>query len=165
MDTGLDRRARGTGVWQWISTAARLGLAAVFLVAGGTKVGDLAGSGRAVNAYQLLSFDVAKVVGAVQPFLEIALGLLLLVGLAVRFSAAIGALLLVIFIAAIASAWAHGLRIDCGCFSKGGALGAGQVPTYGLEILRDLGFLILAGILLVKPRTRFSLDGILMGER
>ena len=34
-----------------------------------------------------------------------------------------------------------------------------------LEILRDVGFLVLAGILLVKPRTRFSLDGLLMGER
>jgi uncharacterized membrane protein YphA (DoxX/SURF4 family) len=162
MDTG---QKRATELWPWISTAARLGLAAVFLIAGGTKVGDLAASGRAVNAYQLLSFDAAKIVGAVQPFLEIALGLLLLIGLAVRLSAAISAVLLVVFIAAIASAWAHGLQIDCGCFSKGGELGAGQVPTYGWEILRDTGFLVLAGILLWRPRSRFSLDGILMGER
>jgi len=163
MDTG-QRRARLASAWPWISTVARLGLAAVFLVAGGTKVGDLAASGRAVNAYDLMPFDVARIVGAAQPFLEIALGLLLLIGLAVRLSAGIGAALLVIFIAGIASAWARGLQIDCGCFSKGGELGAGQVPTYGWEILRDLGFLVLAGILLVKPRTRFSLDGLLMGE-
>ena len=162
MDTGQKQGAR---LWPWISTVARIGLAAVFLVAGGTKVGDLAGSGRAVNAYDLMSFEAAKVVGAVQPFLEIALGLLLLAGLAVRFSAAIGAVLLVVFIAGIASAWARGLQIDCGCFSKGGALGAGEVPTYGWEILRDAGFLVLAGILVFKPRTRFSIDGILMGER
>jgi uncharacterized membrane protein YphA (DoxX/SURF4 family) len=162
MDTG---QKQGTALWPWISTAARIGLAAVFLIAGGTKVGDLAASGRAVNAYQLMSFDAAKIVGAVQPFLEIALGLLLLIGLAVRLSAAIGALLLLIFIGGIASAWAHGLQIDCGCFSKGGELGAGQLPTYGWEILRDLGFLVLAGILLWRPLTRFSMDGILMGER
>jgi len=164
MDTGQQRRARLGSVWPWISTVARLGLAAVFLVAGGSKVGDLAASGRAVNAYDLMPYDVAKIVGAAQPFLEIALGLLLLIGLAVRLSAGIGAVLLVIFIAGIASAWARGLQIDCGCFSKGGELGAGKVPTYGWEILRDLGFLVLAGILLVKPRTRFSLDGLLMGE-
>jgi uncharacterized membrane protein YphA (DoxX/SURF4 family) len=150
--------------WPWISTVARLGLAAVFLIAGGLKVGDLAESGRAVNAYQLMSFDVAKAVGAIQPFLEIAVGLLLLIGLAVRLSGAIAALLLVIFIAGIASAWARGLQIDCGCFSKGGALTGGRTAEYGLEILRDLGFLVLAGILLVKPRTRWSLDGLLMGE-
>jgi len=164
MDTGQQRRARLATAWPWISTVARLGLAAVFLVAGATKVGDLAGSGRAVNAYKLMPYDVAKAVGAAQPFLEIALGLLLLIGLAVRLSAGIGAALLVIFIAGIVSAWARGLQIDCGCFSKGGELGAGQVPTYGWEILRDVGFLVLAGILLVKPRTRLSLDGLLMGE-
>jgi uncharacterized membrane protein YphA (DoxX/SURF4 family) len=165
MDTGQPTRARMTTAWPWISTAARLGLAAVFLVAGGTKVGDLAGSGRAVNAYRLMPYDAAKAVGAAQPFLELALGLLLLAGLAVRLTAGIGAVLLVIFIAGITSAWARGLQIDCGCFSKGGELGAGQLPTYGWEILRDLGFLLLAGILLVKPRSRLSVDGLLMGEQ
>ncbi|MGX6605949.1 MauE/DoxX family redox-associated membrane protein [Micromonosporaceae bacterium Da 78-11] len=154
-----------TAIWPWLSTAARLGLAAVFLIAGGLKVGDLAASGRAVNAYDLMSYDTAKIVGAVQPFLEIALGLLLLIGLATRLSAGIGALLLVIFIGGIISAWARGKQIDCGCFSKGGELTGGRTAEYGLEILRDVGFLLLAGILLVKPRTRFSLDGLLTGEQ
>jgi uncharacterized membrane protein YphA (DoxX/SURF4 family) len=154
-----------TAAWPWISTVARLGLAAVFLIAGGLKVTDLAASGRAVNAYHLMSYDTAKVVGAVQPFLEITLGLLLLVGLAVRLSAAIAAVVLVIFIAGIASAWARGLQIDCGCFSKGGELAGGRTAEYGLEIVRDVGFLVLAGILLVKPRTRFSIDAFLMGEQ
>ncbi|MGN9914266.1 DoxX family protein, partial [Phytohabitans sp. LJ34] len=42
----------------------RLGLAAVWLVAGGAKVGDLAGSGRAVNAYDVMPYELAKVIGA-----------------------------------------------------------------------------------------------------
>jgi uncharacterized membrane protein YphA (DoxX/SURF4 family) len=162
METG--QQARATAVWPWISTAARIALAAVFLVAGATKVGDLAASARAVNAYRLMPFEAAKVVGAVLPFVEIALGLLLLAGIAVRLSAAIAAVLLVIFIVGIVSAWARGLRIDCGCFSAGGDLGAGQSPTYAREILRDVGFLVLAGILLLRPRTRLSVDGILLGE-
>ncbi|MEV6348997.1 MauE/DoxX family redox-associated membrane protein [Actinoplanes sp. NPDC051851] len=148
----------------WISTVARLGLAAVWLIAGATKIGDLAESGRAVNAYQLMSYDVAKVVGAVQPFLEIALGLLLLAGLATRLTAAISAVLLALFIGGIVSAWARGLRIDCGCFSTGGELAAGRTTEYGLDIARDVGFLVLAGILLWWPRTRFSVDSALMGE-
>nr|WP_236718364.1 MauE/DoxX family redox-associated membrane protein [Actinoplanes sp. TFC3] len=148
----------------WVSTVARLGLAAVWLIAGGLKVGDLAASGRAVSAYQIFPYDVAKVIGAVQPFLEIALGLLLLAGLAVRLSAGISAALLLIFIAGIISAWSRGLQIDCGCFSSGGELGAGASPTYGWDIVRDVGFLVLAGILLWWPRTRYSVDGILMGD-
>ena len=158
------QRERVAAAWPWISTVARLGLAAVFLIAGGLHVGDLAASGRAVNAYQLMSYDTARLVGAIQPFLEIAVGLLLLIGLATRLSAAIGALLLVVFIAGIVSAWARGLQIDCGCFSKGGELKAGQIPEYGWEILRDAGFLVLAGVLLWRPRTRYSVDGALMGE-
>jgi len=165
METRQQSTARMTAAWPWISTVARLGLAAVFLVAGGLKITDLSASGRAVNAYRLMDFETAKVVGAVQPFLEIALGLLLLIGLAVRLSAIIGAILLVIFIAGIASAWARGLQIDCGCFSKGGDLAAGRTAQYGLEILRDVGFLVLAGIVMAKPRSRFSLDGLLMGEQ
>ena len=164
MDTGQRRRARLATAWPWISTVARLGLAAVWIVAGSLKVSDLSASARAVNAYQLMPYDAAKVVGAVQPFLEIALGLLLLIGLAVRLSAGISALLLVVFIAGIVSAWSRGLAIDCGCFSKGGELGAGQTPEYAWEIARDVGFLVLAGILLWRPWTRFSVDGLLMGE-
>jgi uncharacterized membrane protein YphA (DoxX/SURF4 family) len=162
METG--QSARRTTGWLWISTAARLGLATVWLVAGGLKVGDLAASGRAVNAYQLFPYEVAKVIGAAQPFLEIALGLLLLAGLAVRLSAGISAGLLVIFIAGIVSAWARGLQIDCGCFSTGGELGAGESPQYFWDLARDVGFLVLAGILLWRPRTRYSIDNVLMGE-
>jgi uncharacterized membrane protein YphA (DoxX/SURF4 family) len=155
-------RPRLAAAWPWISTVARLGLAAVWLVAGGLKLTDLAASGRAVNAYRLMPYDAAKVVGAVQPFLEIALGLLLLIGLAVRLSAGISAVLLVLFIAGIVSAWARGLQIDCGCFSKGGELSGGQSPEYLREIARDVGFLVLAGLLLWRPQTRFSLDGLLL---
>ena len=162
METG--QSARMTTGWVWISTAARLGLAVVWLVAGGLKVGDLAESGRAVNAYEIFPYEVAKVIGAAQPFLEIALGLLLLAGLAVRLSAGISAGLLVIFIAGIVSAWTRGLQIDCGCFSSGGQLGAGQSPQYTWDLVRDAGFLLLAGILLWRPRTRYSIDGVLMGE-
>ncbi len=162
MQTG--QTARQTTAWPWVSTVARLGLAAVWLIAGGAKAGDVAASGRAVNAYQLMPYDVAKVVGAALPFLEIALGLLLLAGLAVRFSAGVSAVLLVVFIAGIVSAWSRGLAIDCGCFGSGGELGAGQTPTYGTEILRDLGFLALAGILLWRPVTRWSIDALL-GEK
>ena len=157
---------RLTAAWPWISTVARLGLAAVFLIAGGLKVGDLAASGRAVNAYQLMSFDVARVVGAIQPFLEIAVGLLLLAGLAVRLSAGDRRR---------CSWWSSSpgssrpgpaaCRSTAAASAEGGELTGGRTAQYAPEILRDVGFLVLAGILLVKPRTRYSVDGLLMGAQ
>ncbi|MFV2102824.1 MauE/DoxX family redox-associated membrane protein [Micromonospora sp. LOL_024] len=148
----------------WLGLAVRLGLAAVWLYAGWSKVGDLAASGRAVHAYQILPYEVAMVVGAALPLVELALGALLLVGLATRLVAGVSVALLLVFVAGIVSAWSRGLAIDCGCFGVGGALPAGQRPSYLPEILRDLGFLALAGFLLIWPRTAVSADGALTGE-
>lgn len=143
----------------WLGTLARLVLGGVWIAAGVSKVGDLAASGRAVVAYRLLPYDVATVVGVVLPFVEIMLGLLLVLGLATRLGAIVSAILLVSFIAGIASAWARGLRIDCGCFGGGGELAANQRSEYFSETIRDIVLLALAGFLVVFPRTRFSLDG------
>ncbi|MET8909070.1 MauE/DoxX family redox-associated membrane protein [Micromonospora sp. NPDC004551] len=158
------RSGRWPAVRPWLGIAARLGLAAVWLVAGASKVDDLAASGRAVNAYQVMPYELATVIGAALPFVELALGVLLLVGLATRVVAGVSAALLVVFIVGIASAWSRGLAIDCGCFGSGGQLAAGQAPSYLPEILRDLGFLVLAGFLLSWPRTPFSVDGWLAGD-
>ena len=61
----------------WLGTAARLVLGVVWIVAGATKVTDLAASGRSVAAYRILPYEGARFLGAVLPFLEIALGILL----------------------------------------------------------------------------------------
>ena len=147
----------------WLGTVARLLLAAVFFLAGWSKIFDLAGSGRAVNAYKLMPYDAAKVVGAVLPAVEIGLAVLLLAGLATRVIAAITGLLLAVYIAGIASVWARGLSIDCGCFSKGGQLPPGQHPNYLWDIVRDVALLAVAVFLFTTPRTRLSVDAYLFG--
>jgi hypothetical protein len=53
--------------------------------------------------------------------------------------------------------WARGLTIDCGCFGGGGQVAKGQTH-YLREILRDLGFFVLAAWLMVFPRGKFALD-------
>jgi uncharacterized membrane protein YphA (DoxX/SURF4 family) len=150
---GRDRDA----VRLWVSTVARLVLAGVLLAAGGLKVVDPLGSVRAVAAYQLLPGWLVEPVGHALPFLEIGLGLLLLAGFAVRLAAAVTAVLMIVFMAAVASAWARGLAIDCGCFGGGGAV-APDRTQYLQEILRDLGFLALAGWLVLFPHSHGALD-------
>jgi uncharacterized membrane protein YphA (DoxX/SURF4 family) len=95
---------------------------------------------------------------------ELALGALILVGVATRLVAAASAVLLTVFVAGVVSAWSRGLSIDCGCFGGGGDLAAGQSPSYGPEVLRDVVFLLLATYLIVFPRTRLSLDAWLLGN-
>ena len=146
-----------------VGTVARLGLAAVWFVSGGIKASDLNQTYVAVQAYDVLPSGVVSVVASAVPFLELALGLLLLLGLGTRLVAVLSAVVLLAFIAAITQAWARGLSIDCGCFGGGGQVAAGQT-AYLQEILRDIGFLALAGWLIVRPRSLFGLDGWLTGR-
>ncbi|MFI6843349.1 DoxX family membrane protein [Kitasatospora sp. NBC_00085] len=150
---------RSSVVWtEWVGTAVRLGLAVVWGWAGLAKISDPAAAAQAVRAYEILPESLVKPVGYALPFLELALAALLVIGLGVRLVAAVSALLLLAFIGGIASAWARGISIDCGCFGGGGAVDASQTE-YLQEILRDTGFLLLAGWLLWRPRTKFSVDG------
>lgn len=145
-----------------IGTVVRLGLAAVWLVSGGLKVANLTRTTAAVQAYRVLPADLVGVVAAVLPFLELAFGVLVLVGIGHRVMGVLSALLLLVYITGIAQSWARGLHIDCGCFSAGGEVAANQTQ-YPQDILRDLGFLVLAAWLIVRPRSLFSADGWLRG--
>ena len=135
-----------------IGTVARLGLAAVWLVSGVLKAIDPDATYVAVRAYDVLPKAGVAVVATALPWLEIVLGLLLLAGVAVRTVAVASAALLLVFVAGVTQAWARGLSIDCGCFGGGGAVEPGQT-AYGRELLRDAAFLLMAGWLIVRPRT------------
>jgi uncharacterized membrane protein YphA (DoxX/SURF4 family) len=140
-----------------IGTAARLGLAAVWLVSGSLKASDLNQTYVAVQAYDLLPSGAVSAVAGAVPFLEFALGVLLLVGLGTRLTAVVSAVVLLAFIGAVGQAWARGLSIDCGCFGGGGQVASGDT-RYPQEIARDIGFLVVAGWLIARPRTLFDLD-------
>lgn len=145
-------------VWiRIVSLLARLGLAAVWLVSGWVKAADPAQSMVAVRAYDILPEELIRPVAVGLPALEIALGLLLLVGLATRWTAIISGLLLLVLIVGIISAWSRGLKIDCGCFGGGGADDSVTWTTYATEIARDIGFMALAAWLMVFPRSPLSL--------
>lgn len=146
-----------------VGTLARLGLAAVWLISGGLKAADLDQAYVAVRAYDVLPVAAVEVVSVMLPFLELAVGLLLLVGVGTRAVAVLSAVLLVAFVAGVSQAWARGLSIDCGCFGGGGAVDPGDT-AYVQELLRDTGFLVLTAWLIVRPRTLFSLDSRLAGR-
>ena len=121
------------------------------------KLSDPAAAIRAVSAYELLPSGLIDLVGYGLPAAELGLALLLLIGLAIRFAAIVSAVLLIVFIAGIASAWARGLSIDCGCFGGGGEVATGAT-RYLEEILRDLGLLTAAVWLAIFPNSPFALD-------
>ena len=145
-----------------ITLVARLILGGVLLIAGGLKAFKPAESASAVAAYKILPTQIAHIVGFALPWLEIAIGLLLIIGLSVRMAAIVAGGIMVIFIAAIISIWARGILIDCGCFGGGGVIDPSKAAavhrTYATEIARDCGLALLAGYLYFFPYGLISIE-------
>jgi uncharacterized membrane protein YphA (DoxX/SURF4 family) len=141
----------------WIGFTSRLVLGGVLLAAGLLKYQHLDKSQMAVRAYELLPIAIANVIGIVLPFLEIGMGLLLILGAGTRIVGLAGAILMFIFVIGISQAWARGLSIDCGCFGGGGQVAPGTA-NYLPELLRDAGLAALGIYLFIYPQSKFALD-------
>lgn len=146
-----------TKVQPWVSLLGRIILGGVLLVAGLLKYQHLDKSRMAVRAYEILPISIANFLGILLPVLEIGVGLLLLLGAAIRISSAISGGLMLIFIVGIAQAWARGLSIDCGCFGGGGQVAPGTA-NYLPEILRDSALAMIAIYLFRYPQSKLALD-------
>ena len=141
----------------WLTLLFRLILGGVLFAAGALKIGNLQKSAMAVRAYEMLPVEVANFLGYALPWIEIGMGLLLIVGASVKICGLLGALTMLAFIIAIAQAWARGLSIDCGCFGGGGTIDP-EDTKYLSEIIRDIGLLAMGVFLYYYPKGKLSLD-------
>jgi uncharacterized membrane protein YphA (DoxX/SURF4 family) len=152
----MRRGAYGLGV------LARVLVGGVWLVAGLLKLPDPSENVRAVRAYDLLPESLVPLVGHALPVLEILVGSCLLLGLLTRAAGVLSVLLLAAFVVGIASAWARGLSIECGCFGGGAGPSQNAQAAYPWDIARDVGLLALSAWLVWRPRTRWATDNRLL---
>jgi uncharacterized membrane protein YphA (DoxX/SURF4 family) len=141
----------------WLTLLSRLILGGVLFAAGALKIGNLQKSAMAVRAYEMLPVELANFLGYALPWIEIGIGLLLIVGASVKICGLLGAFTMLAFIIAIAQAWARGLSIDCGCFGGGGTIDP-EETKYLSEIIRDIGLLAMGVFLYYFPKGKLSLD-------
>lgn len=144
----------------WLTFAARIILGATLFAAGWIKLFNTYEAKASVRAYDVLPVSVANALGMLLPPLEIALALLLIIGIWSKQIALLSTLLMVIFVVAISQAWIRGLPINCGCFGNGGVTADGKVHnwTYLSEILRDLGLILCGVYIYFKPIGKLALD-------
>jgi uncharacterized membrane protein YphA (DoxX/SURF4 family) len=101
----------------------RLALGGVWLYAAYTKIKQpWLIFAMSIDAYHLLPEWAVLTVARTLPWIELAIGILLIGGLLLRYASVAGAAILAVFFAAMISAYARGLAIDCGCFGPGDAL-------------------------------------------
>ena len=103
-------------LFEW---AGRAVLGGLFLFAGYTKLRSPFLFEMAVDAYRLLPPWGVIVVARSLPWLEIALGVLLLAGWMLRYTSSFTALLLGFFVATMAITYSRGVEASCGCFGFG----------------------------------------------
>ncbi len=139
-----------------ISAFARFFMAYTWISAGIPKLDDHLNMTQAIVAYEIFtpywSDLLARLIGP----LEIAGGVLLLLGLFLRPASKVAAVVMVLFIIGIGQAWFRGLGIDCGCFNIEPNMDE-QAMDYFITILRDLAFLALTLWTVYRPFQRFAL--------
>jgi len=120
----------------------RLAVGSLFLYAGAIKAWNPAAFSTDVQHYRMLPHAAAAALALYLPWVEIAAGSCVLFK---RLDAAALAILFgltVVFIIALACAWARGLDIACGCFGT-----ANATAGYPLLLLRDLAILAAIAVL------------------
>ena len=122
----------------------RMLLAAIFLLASVPKIIAPHEFAIAVFRYQLLPDSAINLMAIFLPWIELVAAGAILIPRASAAAAAIFLSLLTVFTAAIAIDLVRGIDISCGCFT----LAADAGPIGWWEVVRDVGFLALAGFVL-----------------
>jgi uncharacterized membrane protein YphA (DoxX/SURF4 family) len=112
-------------VWpRWLLLAGRLILGGVFVYAAYTKLNQpWMLFAMSINSYQVVSESSTKLLAQTLPWFELALGLVLVTGWVLRWSATVASALLLFFFSVMLHAYMKNLEIFCGCFGVGEKLG------------------------------------------
>ena len=121
----------------------RLFLGVVFVVASADKILDPAVFAQTVRNFQILPDAVVNLTALILPWLELLVGLCLLIGCWLGGVTLLANGLLAVFFGSLVFNWARGLDISCGCF---GSLSSGKTNIYWL-LIRDVVFLLMGAYL------------------
>lgn len=102
-----------------------------------------------IDSYQMLPPWAVQFLAHTLPWLELALGIVMMVGYKLRWVALVSGLMLLVFWVSMFRAFATGLGIDCGCFGPGERVS-------NLTLLRDGALVALAIFLFWFSRPKIA---------
>lgn len=132
---------------------AKIVLSLVFVYAGFLKVQDPQNFLIQLRAYDLLGDPWAALMALFLPWLEIFAGAALFVRRLVLGAGLMIAAMLLMFLGGLASAWARGLNIACGCF------GSDEPANYPLDVAKDVVLLGVVCVVLFHEYSRTRCGG------
>ena len=128
---------------------ARLVLTGTFVMAALPKIKDPVAFATSVNAFQVVGPTLSNWIALFLPWLELIVGIGILLPQIRSSSSILIAILLIVFIGLHASAWIRELEISCGCF---GAESAEESTNYLWLITRNSLLLIACVLIISKDR-------------
>lgn len=153
-ESGAGETSASERVLDVLSALARFGLAAMWIVSGASKLGKHMTVARSIEAYEIFtpywSGLLANLIGP----LELAGGLILLLGIKIRPAGWVSFGVLVLFVIGLTSAYARGLQIDCGCFGPDPDNTGGDLLW---AIIRDIGLIAVTLFMIYRPFKKFAL--------
>jgi uncharacterized membrane protein YphA (DoxX/SURF4 family) len=111
-----------------------------------------------LNAYGILPERALEPVARTLPWAELALGIATLSGIWLRWFGLICSLMLGFFFALMVRSYAAGLKIDCGCFGPGEALGPKTLLRDG--VLVAIALAVTIGAFRARRRRRSPAAGL-----
>ncbi len=99
-----------------VRRTAQVVLGLLFAWAALAKIGDVASLAREVHNFRLAPTWSENLIAMTIPWIELAAGVALVIGLRPRAGAWVAGALLVVFTIGVAAAMARGLNFTCGCF-------------------------------------------------
>lgn len=138
-----------------LSLLLRWYLCLVFLNACWHKLLHPASFALDVATYGILSLALVNPTAIILPWVELAAGIMLLIGYRARAGTLLVVAMMLVFIAALVVALVRGLDISCGCFAS---QGLEDDPISAWTMLRDLAWLAAALYVFIFDRHPLGLD-------
>jgi uncharacterized membrane protein YphA (DoxX/SURF4 family) len=142
-----------------LSFVLRLVVGATFIVSGAGKLPEGGAFVAKVEGFDLLPGVLARFYGTALPWVELAVGALLLLGLLSRFAAGIGFLTALSFVIANSVSLYRGLNLECGCFGDVAVLHTRDA------LIIDVVLMLMALQVLVHRGEFLSLDSLIFRKR
>ncbi len=129
----------------WLTTRVQIALGLIFIFAALPKLKDPPSFAHMIYNYRVVPGALINLSALVMPWLELIAGAMLVLGIWTRPARNIVAILLLVFMGAIAFNLIRGNAVDCGCFDVSAAnlTWDQRIRDMWLVILRDTGMLLM----------------------
>jgi len=122
----------------------RIAIGIIFIVASIDKISDPAGFAREISNYHMIPYGLENIIAIFLPWLELFIGIGLVIGIMVDGASFLTSSLLALFILMIFQAIIRGFNIECGCGLKEGEMIGWK------KIFEDIVFLIGSHLVFIR---------------